>query len=145
MARSSVRDKHAPDRSVSGTSSIPLGSKSDNRVQHGNHHSVPSSTPQDHPTPQSPVVSVTYMSPRVEDSIASPQQSLSFNELQSFFPSDFGSSWQPAETAFGNTEWVGGLPPWAPGLGSRIQDSIGVEGQFDLFTPFDQPLPWSSI
>src|SRR6266498_4493060 len=122
MARSSVREKHAPDLSIAGTSPLPSMMSPEVTTLRSNTSGGTSQNARDRQPSQSPVVSVTNLSPQMENQMATPERSPSFNELQSFFASDFVSSWQPAETAFGNPEWVPGLPPWAPGIGSRMPD-----------------------
>ena len=133
MARSRVKEKHAPDRTLSGgTSSLPIDSGLDPACPSGTQ-----ATP-NRPLPPSPVVSVSYVSPRMEEAITSPEQSQNFDDLQSYFFPDFGNSWQPAETTFQNFNWFGGLRPWAPGIGSGLPDPLGANNNYDLMAPHGQ-------
>jgi hypothetical protein len=40
----------------------------------------------------------------------------SFDDLQMFFTSDLGWTWQPAETAVGSATEGAGIPPWVTSL-----------------------------
>jgi hypothetical protein len=65
----------------------------------------------------------------------------SFDELQMFFTSDLGSTWQPAETAVGSEAEGGGLPPWVPNFPSFGAVPADVDAQLDFWSsafPFGQ-------
>ena len=94
MARKEIPEKHAPERTISPATS--------------NVRQTQSANPQQFPVTDGVATYPTNMTAALH--VVEPT---SFDELQAFFTTDLGWTWQPAETAVESSMEGGALdPPW---------------------------------
>ena len=163
MARSSVRERHAPDCTLTGTSVLtPQSNRQENPPIDPFIASIPL-PPTSRRDPVSPPISVTYISPppipqQQSSTIPLPitaattttttkpsplppttappttvDEPFLTTDLENFFTLGLGHSWDPADTAFGSTEYGTGFSSWTLGSGVQMPDLAGGEATLDRY------------